>query len=127
LDAAALTLGLCGLLEPNDDRFRSTIEAIESELRLGPVVYRYHRNDGLPGFEGGFHICTSWLVRSYLRVGRIDDARALFEDMAALAGRTGMLSEQYGARTKRALGNHPQAYSHLGLIQAALELDEHGA
>ena len=124
LDASGLTLGLSGLLDPGDERFLETVTAIERELRLGPVVYRYHRDDGLPGFEGGFHICTSWLIRAYLRVGRIDDARSLFESMVALAGPTGLLSEQYGARTKRALGNHPQAYSHLGVIQAALELDE---
>lgn len=125
LDASALTFGLCGLIAPNDERFLGTVHAIEKEFRLGPVVYRYHRDDGLPGFEGGFHICTSWLIRAYARVGRIDDARALFESMIALAGPTGLLSEQYGARTKRALGNHPQAYSHLGVIQAALDLDEY--
>jgi trehalose 6-phosphate phosphatase len=125
LDAAALMLGLCGLLEPGDERFRGTVAAIEKELRVGPVVYRYHRDDGLPGFEGGFHICTSWLIRAYLRVGRVDDAHALFEHMVALAGQTGLLAEQYGAHTRRALGNHPQAYSHLGVIQAALDLDEY--
>jgi len=69
------------------------------------------------------HICATWLVEAYLRVGRRDDAVALFEDILELAGPTGLLSEQYDARTGRSLGNHPQAYSHLGVIRAALALD----
>jgi trehalose-phosphatase len=122
LDAAALHVGLSGLLSADDPRFAGTVAAIERHLLHGPVVYRYHADDGLPGFEGGFHICTSWLVESYIRLGRFDDARALFDRMIALAGPTGIFSEQYGAQTERALGNTPQAFSHLGVIENAISL-----
>lgn len=125
-DAAVLPLGLCGLLEPGDERFRSTVSVVESRLRLGPAVYRYRYDDGLPGPEGAFHLCTSWLIRAMLAIGRRDDAEALFGEMTSLAGPTGLLPEQYGPKTRRALGNHPQAFSHLGLIDAALAIDAAG-
>ena len=76
----------------------------------------------LPGREGGWHLCAAWLVESYLRVGRRADAEQLFAAMVELAGPTGMLSEQYDPRTGLALGNTPQAYSHIGLIECALAL-----
>lgn len=120
LDAATLHVGLTGLLPPDDPRFSSTVEAIEQHLLCGQTVYRYRTDDGLPGFEGGFHICASWLVNSYILLGRHDDARELFDRICRLAGPTGMLSEQYGPRTRRALGNTPQAYSHLGIIDNAV-------
>ena len=119
LDAAALSVGLSGLLPPDDPRFRGTVEAIEAKLRDGPAVYRYRSDDGLPGFEGAFHLCTGWLIRSYLLLGRTRDARELFDRMVALAGPTGLLSEQYGPHTGRALGNVPQAFSHLAVIDCA--------
>lgn len=127
LDAAALVLGLTGLLDPGDARYRSTVGAVEAELREGPTVYRYRADDGLPGREGGFHLLAAWLVEAYLAVGRERDARALFDQLCALAGPTGLLSEQYDPQLGLALGNHPQAYSHLGLIDAALALERHGA
>jgi len=122
LDAAALFVGLSGLLCPDDPRFAGTVEAVEKTLRDGPTVYRYRADDGLPGAEGGFHICASWLVDAYVLLGRLDEARELFDQIAALAGPTGLLSEQYGPRTGRALGNVPQAYSHIGIIENALRL-----
>ena len=122
LDAAALQVGLSGLIDANDPRFAGTVEAVETSLRNGPTVYRYRADDGLPGFEGGFHLCASWLVDAYVLQGRLDDARKLFEGITELAGPTGMLSEQYGPKTGRALGNVPQAYSHLGVIENALRL-----
>ncbi|MCB9870077.1 MAG: trehalose-phosphatase [Planctomycetes bacterium] len=123
LDAAVLLVGLTGLLPARDPRFVRTVEAIERELRDGPTVYRYRFDDGLTGTEGGFHICASWLVESYLRIGRHEDARRLFAQIAALAGPTGQLSEQVDPATGTALGNVPQAYSHLGLIENAVMLD----
>jgi len=122
LDAATLFVGLSGLLQPDDPRFAGTVEAVEKTLRMGPTVYRYRADDGLPGAEGGFHICASWLVDAYVLLGRVDEARELFDQIAALAGPTGLLSEQYGPRTGRALGNVPQAYSHIGIIENALRL-----
>ena len=123
LDAAALQIGLCGLLPADDERFAATVEAVELRLREGPTVYRYRSDDGLPGSEGGFHLCALWLAHAYALVGRQSDAHALFDQVLELAGPTGLLSEQYDPRAERALGNHPQAYSHLGLIRTALVLD----
>ncbi|NNE75236.1 MAG: trehalose-phosphatase [Acidimicrobiales bacterium] len=122
LDAAALHLGLSGLLAADDPRFASTIRAIERELRVGPVVYRYRLDDGLPGHEGGFLLCTSWLIEAYVLAGQHDEAEALFKRYRGLLGSTGLLSEEYEPSTNTMLGNHPQAYSHLGLINAALAL-----
>ncbi len=124
LDAATLFVGLSGLLPADDERFVRTVEAIDRELRQGPTVYRYRFEDGLPGFEGGFHLCAGWLVEALCLIGRRDDAWSLFNGMAQLVGSTGLLSEQYGPRSKRALGNHPQAYSHLALIDSAISLSE---
>jgi trehalose-phosphatase len=123
MDASSLWIGLSGLLPDNDPRFLSTVLAIEADLRSGPVVYRYRWDDGLPGREGGFHICTAWLIEAYLRTGRRADAEELFELMVDTAGPTGLLPEQYDPDAERGLGNHPQAYSHLGLIRCAQLLD----
>ncbi|MEU7714034.1 trehalose-phosphatase [Micromonospora chalcea] len=123
MDASSLWIGISGLLAGDDPRFLSTVLKIEAELRSGPVVYRYHWDDGLPGREGGFHICTSWLIEAYLRTGRRSDAEELFTQMLDTAGPTGLLPEQYDPLAERGLGNHPQAYSHLGLIRCALLLD----
>lgn len=123
-DASALSIGLSGLLPPGDPRFRSTVEFVERTLREGPTVYRYRYDDGLPGTEGGFNICTTWLIEAYALLGRLDDARSLFADYVAQAGPTGLIAEQYDPRRRAALGNYPQAYSHLGLIDAALRIEE---
>lgn len=124
LDAASLFVGLSGLLDPQDERFQSTVTAIEAELRSGSTVYRYHRDDGLPGSEGGFHLCAAWMVEAYLLTGRRTEAQELFEQLVDAAGPTGLLPEQYDPVAERSLGNHPQAYSHLGLIRCARLLSE---
>jgi trehalose 6-phosphate phosphatase len=119
LDAASLHVGLSGLLHPADERFQATVTAVEAELRSGSTVYRYRRDDGLPGQEGGFHICAAWLTEAYLLTGRQADAAELFSQLVSAAGPTGLLPEQYDPVAERSLGNHPQAYSHLGLIRCA--------
>jgi trehalose 6-phosphate phosphatase len=124
LDAAALHIGLSGLLPADDPRFLQTIHAVEVGLRRGPTVYRYLAEDGLPGFEGGFHLCTGWLIEAYAMAGRLDDARALFDRFVELAGPTGLIPEQYDPVHERSLGNHPQAYSHLAIINAARCLEK---
>ncbi|TLW92937.1 trehalose-phosphatase [Saccharomonospora piscinae] len=124
LDAASLFVGLSGLLDPNDERFQSTVTAIEAELRSGSTVYRYHREDGLPGNEGGFHLCAAWMIEAYLLTGRRTEAEELFEQLVDAAGPTGLLPEQYDPVAERSLGNHPQAYSHIGLIRCARLLSE---
>ncbi len=124
LDAAAMHVGLSGLLPFDDERVINTVAAVERNLRKGPTVYRYRSDDGLPGAEGGFNLCTSWLISCYARMGRLAEARELFNEMINLAGPTGMMSEEYGPNTKRSLGNVPQAYSHLGLIENAILLSQ---
>jgi GH15 family glucan-1,4-alpha-glucosidase len=122
LDAATLLIGLVGLLSPDDPRFIATTTAVEKTLREGPTVHRYLYDDGLPGREGGFHLCTCWMIEAYAALGRRDDARKLFEEFVGLLGLTGLGPEEYCPRSRRSLGNHPQLYTHLGLINAALAL-----
>ncbi len=122
VDASVLAIGLSGLVAADDERFLRTVEVVERELREGPTVLRYRGDDGLPGTEGGFHLMTSWLIDAYLATGRGADAHDLFAALAACAGQTGLLSEEYDPVNERSLGNHPQAYSHLGLIQNAVNL-----
>ena len=122
IDAAALHVGLSGLVPPDDDRFLATVREVERQLLDWPIVRRYRFDDGLPGEEGGFLICTSWLIESYAMLGRMDEALRLFDALVRLAGPTGMMAEQYDPRNRLALGNHPQAYSHLGVINCAVRL-----
>lgn len=124
LDAATLLIGMVGLIDPADERFHSTVTAIEAELRSGSTVYRYHRDDGLPGNEGGFHLCAAWMIEAYLLTGRRPEAEDLFAQIVDAAGPTGLLPEEYDPIAERSLGNHPQAYSHIGLIRCAQLLSQ---
>lgn len=123
LDASVLHVGLTGLLPAADPRWAHTVDAIQNHLRTGPVVMRYLFDDNLPGREGGFQICTSWLIESLLSLGRVKEAEDLLQQMLALVGPTGTMTEEYDADYKVALGNLPQAYSHLALINAILAMD----
>ncbi len=125
LDASLLQVALIGLLDVDDPRVKGTVNAVERRLRRGPVVYRYHFDDGLPGKEGGFLLCSSWLIEAMVATRRIDDAQELFAQYVDLTGPTGMLSEQYDPGAEMSLGNVPQAYSHAGLINAAAALSVH--
>ena len=118
MDASVLTIGLCGLLDPRDERFVRTVDAVDKHLRVGRGVYRYRYDDGLPGVEGTFNLCTAWHIQALAAIGRTVEARELLAGYVGMAGRTGLLSEEWNPRTDRALGNHPQAYSHLGLIES---------
>lgn len=122
LDAAALWVGLSGMLEPTDERFIKTVHAIDKQLANNSGVYRYLFDDGLPGEEGVFNICTSWLIRSLLLIGETDQAKQRFEQYLQLIGPTGMLTEEHDPNTDLGLGNVPQAYSHSGLIDCAFDL-----
>ena len=125
LDASLLHVALIGLLPVDDPRVRATVAAVERRLRRGPVVYRYHFDDGLPGKEGGFLVCASWLIEAMVATRRIDDAQELFAQYVDLVGPTGMLSEQHDPGAELSLGNVPQAYSHAGLINCAVALSVH--
>ncbi len=122
LDAATLAVGLSGMIEPTDHRFVGTIDAVQSALFDRGTLYRYRYDDGLAGPEGGFHICTGWLIESLLKIGRKAEARSLFDTLCRAAGPTGLLSEQWCPREQTGLGNFPQAYSHAAVISAACAL-----
>lgn len=123
LDAATLAIGLCGLVPVTDPRWAATVDAINTRLREVATVYRYRGDDGLPGNEGGFVICACWLVQALVTLGRVSDATELFEGVIAQVGPTGLLAEQWDPLHRVALGNVPQAYSHLGVIDAALAIE----
>jgi GH15 family glucan-1,4-alpha-glucosidase len=123
LDAAALLMPLVGFLPADDPRMRATIEVVARELTEDGLVLRYRAEDGLGGEEGTFLLCSFWLVSCLARLGEVDRARALFERAAGFANDVGLLAEEVDARTGELLGNFPQAFSHVGLITAARDLD----
>jgi len=135
LDAAVLLMLEVGFLPPDDPRAISTVEVIQRELTVGGLLRRYglpqsaggqqSAVDGLPGSEGAFLACSFWLVNALDLIGRRDQASELFERLLALRNDVGLLSEEYDPRYQRQVGNTPQAFSHVPLIQAALNLDTH--
>jgi GH15 family glucan-1,4-alpha-glucosidase len=125
LDASSLLLPLVGFLPPDDPRIRSTVERIMDQLTdSSGFVYRYHSNDGLAGREGTFTICTFWLIDNLAMQGRVAEAKALFERVLSYAGHLGLFSEEIDTTTSTALGNYPQAFTHLALINSALNLQK---
>lgn len=124
LDAALLVIPLVGFLEGNDPRVISTVDTIRKHLADGPLVYRYKGQDGLPGQEGAFLICSFWLVEALTHIGRLDEAHQLFMDLLGHCNGLGLLSEEIDPSSGALLGNFPQAFSHIGLINAALTLQE---
>jgi GH15 family glucan-1,4-alpha-glucosidase len=132
LDSALLMMPLQGFISPQDPLWLETLHAIDRELVSDSLVYRYNPSaspDGLAGNEGTFSLCTFWYVDALARAGRLDDAQLTFEKMHTYANHLGLYSEEIGS-TGEQLGNFPQAFSHLSLITAAVNLDyqlDHGA
>ena len=131
LDASCLRIPLVGFLPPSDPRVVGTIAAIERELMDRGFVFRYKQDthyavDGLPAGEGAFLACNFWLVDNYVLTGRLDDARKLFERILATANDVGLLAEEYEPVARRLVGNFPQAFSHVGLVNSALNLSQPG-
>jgi len=126
LDASLLMMPLIGFLPATDERVRNTIEAIQRELLHDGFVLRYLPEeegvDGLPGREGVFLPCSFWLVDCLYLIGRKKDARELFERLLNVRNDLGLLAEEYDPKSKRQLGNFPQAFSHVALVNAALFL-----
>jgi GH15 family glucan-1,4-alpha-glucosidase len=122
LDASALLLPLTRFVRPDDPRVRATVERIERELSSNGLVYRYTGDDGLPGEEGAFLICSFWLIDNLALLGETDRAQVLFERLLRCANDVGLLGEEIDPDTDECLGNFPQAFSHVGLIGAALNL-----
>jgi GH15 family glucan-1,4-alpha-glucosidase len=126
LDAALLLMPLVGFLPGTDPRVKATVRAIERELMPDGLVLRYNTakvNDGLPPGEGVFLACSFWMVSSLNAVGRKRDARRLFERLLKLRNDLGLLAEEYDIERKRQVGNYPQAFSHIALVNAAFDLD----
>ena len=125
LDASALMLAIVGFLPAADPRFLATVEAIEQRLTdARGLVYRYHGDDGLAGEEGAFLLCTFWLAHALALAGLTDRARAVFERAAGFATGLGLMAEEVAPDSRELLGNFPQAFSHIGLVNAAWAIGE---
>jgi GH15 family glucan-1,4-alpha-glucosidase len=125
LDASVLMMPLVGFLPPSDPRVKGTVEAIQKELVEDGFVIRYSTGtavDGLPAGEAAFLPCSFWLADNLALLGRHDEARALFERLLSIRNDLGLLSEEYDPAAGRLLGNFPQAFSHVGLVNTARNL-----
>ncbi len=125
IDAACLMIPMVGFLPADDPRVAGTVAAVERTLLRDGFVIRYDTGDakdGLPGSEGAFLACSFWLVGNYVLLGRLADARKLFDKLVGLANDVGLLAEEYDPKHKRQVGNFPQAFSHIALINAAYTL-----
>jgi alpha,alpha-trehalase len=128
LDAAQLLMPLVGFLPASDPKMRATIEAIAQELTEDGLVLRYLNDqglnaDGLEGEEGTFVICSFWLASCLAQAGQVERAEAIFERLVGYSNDLGLLAEEIDARSGELLGNFPQAFSHIGLIKAAHDID----
>jgi GH15 family glucan-1,4-alpha-glucosidase len=129
LDASLLLIPLVGFLPPDDPRIAATVGAIEQNLMQDGLILRYRTHegvDGLPPGEGMFLACSFWFADNLILLGRIDEGRSMFERLVALSNDVGLLAEEYDPRAKRLVGNFPQAFSHLALIDTALNLTQYG-
>jgi GH15 family glucan-1,4-alpha-glucosidase len=127
LDASLLLMPVVGFLPGTDPRVKSTVDAIERELMPAGLVMRYDTSkaeDGLPAGEGVFLACSFWMVSALKAIGRMGDARRLFERLLKLRNDLGLLSEEYDVNRKRLVGNFPQAFSHISLVNAAFDLED---
>jgi GH15 family glucan-1,4-alpha-glucosidase len=125
LDASLLLIPMTGFLPVSDARVRATIDAIQRELTHDGFVLRYRTRkslDGLPPGEGVFLACSFWLADCLILLGRREEARELFERLCRLANDVGLLAEEYEPRTGRQLGNFPQAFTHVALVNTAMNL-----
>ena len=125
-DAAVLRMSQVRFLDDHDPRMRSTVDTIARQLREGALVRRYRvdeTNDGLSGDEGAFLMCSFWLVDSLAHLGEVDEAERLFERLILFASPLGLLSEEAEAHTGELLGNFPQAFTHLALVGAAVNIE----
>jgi GH15 family glucan-1,4-alpha-glucosidase len=124
LDAALLLMPCLDYKSPDDPRLRATLDCIERRLGRGPFIYRYERgSDDFDSTEGAFGICSFWLVEALARIGEVERARDNFEKLLGVANDVGLYGEEIDPGTGAALGNFPQAFTHVGLINAAVAID----
>jgi pentatricopeptide repeat protein len=125
LDASVLTFSLVGYCDAASDRMVSTTDMICKHLSRNNLIYRYRDiNDGLSGTEGAFGVCNYWLAENFAKSGRLEKAISVFETMLRYASPPGLLSEEIDPVSGNLLGNYPQGFTHIGLINAALTINE---
>jgi GH15 family glucan-1,4-alpha-glucosidase len=122
LDAANLLMEQYGFIEADDPRYVSTVNETHKKLMRNGLMYRYRNNDDFGAPKSSFTICTFWMVKSLYKIGRTKEAESLFKKILSYSNHLGLLSEDMDFDTKRLLGNFPQGYSHLALIDAAITL-----
>lgn len=123
VDATLLLIPLYGFLPPEDTRVQRTIKRVRDELADGPFLRRYRGDDGIEADEGAFVLCGFWLAESLALTGRLDEALEVFNNHLGAANHLGLLAEEVDGTTGAPLGNYPQGFSHIGLIQAAARID----
>jgi hypothetical protein len=126
LDASVLFMPMVGFLPPDDPRILSTVQAVHEELAVDGFVRRYlpeQADDGVDGDEGTFTMCSLWMAGALVSAGRLEEAKVLFDKVAALGNHVGLFSEMLDPRSGEFLGNYPQAFTHIALIHTARNLD----
>ena len=123
LDASVLLIEQYGFVSAGEERFKKTVKAIEKELAFNGLLYRYKNQDdfGLP--SSSFTVCTFWFINSLIKIGEVEKAKKYFEDLMSYSNHLGLFSEDIDFDSKRLLGNFPQAYSHLALIDTVLSFN----
>jgi GH15 family glucan-1,4-alpha-glucosidase len=124
LDASLLLMAEYGFISADDWKYQKTVNAIKSELFHNGLVYRYKNSDDFGTPSSSFTICTFWLIQALFRIGLKEDAKKIFENLLAYGNHLGLFSEDIDFTTKMLLGNFPQAYSHLALINTAILFSE---
>jgi len=119
LDSSLLLMEAYGFITPEDERYRKTVEAVYRSLRYKGLMFRYNTSDDFGVPTSAFTICTFWMIRALFVIDRQDEARVMFDEMVSYSNNLGLFSEDLDFETKSQLGNFPQAYSHLALINTA--------
>ena len=122
LDASNLLMAEYGFIEPTDPRFVSTVEKSQEELCENGLMFRYRNDDDFGAPQSAFTVCSFWLVKALAKIGKKAEARDMYEDLLAASNEHGLYGEDLDIKTRRHLGNFPQAYCHLALIDCALVL-----
>lgn len=123
VDAALLVLPIHGFMPADHPLMMGTVRQVQAELGVGSYIHRYHVEDGVPGDEGAFVLCGFWLAEALAMMGRLDEAQEVFNAHAEASNHVGLLAEEVDPSSRMQLGNFPQAFSHLGLINAAVRID----
>jgi pentatricopeptide repeat protein len=124
IDASTLVMADLGFISPDDERFLGTLDAVEKHLRRGDSVFRYIDADDFGEPHTSFNLCTFWYIDALARVGRMEEARELFEQILKKRNHLGLMSEDLHPETGEAWGNFPQTYSMVGIIHIAMRLSQ---